>query len=327
MQDNISVIIPVFNASTTVRISLDSLKKQNVRVREIILIDNASTDDSVNIIEDYKRKNRHLNIVLIKRSKTGSVASSLNMAIKKSRGNLIISMHSDSSLPANNEITKLTMPFVNDKSVVASYSYVLHPERIWKTYNFWEKCQSARVMGKKIPGLNAKFDCYKKEALLEVGGFDEINFDKFGDGSDADMYFRLRKIGKVTLSNAQVVHLHYLSDNYSLLDWIRKRKNMSITSARLMKMYLLNTDIKGIFSFLTRPILSILPFIPGLKLVGIIVLLLFSFSYTPIMFIHKSTRIDPRIIILPLVNIFLIYFEAFWFVFTLATHKAKRRRI
>lgn len=319
---DISVIIPVYNASTTVKISLDSLRKQNIKVKEVIIVDNASLDDSVLVIEDYKKKVKDLNIIILKQSKTRSVASSLNMAIKKARANLILSMHSDSSLPTKMEIERLIQPFKNDMNVVATYSYVLHPEQIWKTYNFWEKCQSSRVMGKKIPGLNAKFDCYRKNVIWKLGGFDDKNFDKYGDGSDADIHHRLKKVGRVVLSEACVVHLHYLKANYSLLDWIAKRKNMSITSARLMKMYLLETDIKGILSFLARPVIAVLPFIPKINTFGLAVVFLFAIFYTSTMLTHSSTRTNPRILLLPFLNIFLIYFETFWFVYTFVTHKA-----
>ncbi len=323
---SLSAIIPVYNASSTVKISLDSLKKQTIPLKEIIIIDNKSTDDSLEVISSYKKKNPKLNIKIIQQKKTKSVSSSLNAAIKRAKGKFILCMHSDSSLESKHELEKLIKPFEKDPPVVASYSYVLHPEKIWKKYNFWEKCQSCRVMGKRIPGLNGKFDCYRREAIIKLGGFDDVNFDKYGDGSDADIHYRLKTIGKVMLTDAEVVHLHYLKNDYSLMDWILKRKNMSITSARLLRMYLLKTDLKGIVTFLIRPFISILPFIPKVHLLGILILIAFSFFYTWTMFVHPATRSNPRVILLFFVNIFLVYFESLWFMYIFLTHTPKVKR-
>ncbi|MDP3987514.1 MAG: glycosyltransferase family A protein, partial [Candidatus Levybacteria bacterium] len=318
---NISVILPVYNAASTLAISLDSLKKQTVKVSEIIIVDNKSQDNSIDIIKQYQEKNKDLSIILLRQKETSSVASSYNLALKKSKGNFILAMHSDSSLPTRNELKKLITPLLKNEEVVATYSHVILPKKIWLSYNFWEKCQSCRVVGKKIPGMNGKFDCYRKTALLKLNGFDDVNFDKYGDGNDADVYYRFKKIGRVILTKAQVIHLHYLKSDYSLSMWIEKRKNMSITAGRLLKMYGLETDLKGIVSFLLRPFLVFLLFIPKVNILGIFFALAFSILYTSKMFTTVSTVRNPRIIILPFVNIFLIYFESFWILYTLFTHK------
>lgn len=327
MKNKISAIIPVYNTSSTINICLDSLKKQIVKPREIIIVDNKSTDDSIERIEKYQKKNKNLTIKILRKPKKTSVASSYNIALKKAKGDLILTLHSDSSLPSKHEIERLIKPLINNENekVVATYSYVLHPYNIWLSYNFWEKCQSARVVGKRIPAMNGKFDCYKKDVLLKINGFDDVNFDQFGDGNDADIYYRLKEIGKVVPTEAEIVHLHYLNSDYKLGDWINKRRNMSITAGRLLKMYKQKTDIKGLFSFFLRPFLVILPFIPPFNLIGIFFIFLFAFLYTSRMFTTKSTLVDPRILILPFINMFLIYYESYWILKMLLTHKVYKK--
>jgi len=63
---------------------------------------------------------------------------------------------------------------------------------------------------------------------------------------------------------------------------------------------------------LIKPSLALLPFIPYLHVIGLMLLIIYSFLYTKKMFITKSTRENPRIIILPLLNVFLLYYETFW---------------
>ena len=92
---------------------------------------------------------------------------------------------------------------------------------------FWEKCLFARSVEKNDPGFNGKFDCVRKNIFLKVGGFDD---DHFGDdigigGEDADLYLRLKEQGNVVLSNARIIHLHYLGSHYKLAE---KKKNRKI---------------------------------------------------------------------------------------------------
>ena len=52
----LSVIIPVYNVQSELRTCLESVINQTYRNMEIIIIDDASTDDSAHIIEEYAAK-------------------------------------------------------------------------------------------------------------------------------------------------------------------------------------------------------------------------------------------------------------------------------
>ena len=53
-QADISVIIPVFNGAVHIQACLDSLLNQVVKPREIIVVDNGSTDDTVALLRHYE---------------------------------------------------------------------------------------------------------------------------------------------------------------------------------------------------------------------------------------------------------------------------------
>ena len=52
----ISVIIPVYNVEKYLRICLESILNQNFKGYEIILINDGSTDNSLNICREYEKK-------------------------------------------------------------------------------------------------------------------------------------------------------------------------------------------------------------------------------------------------------------------------------
>ncbi|HEY4400350.1 MAG TPA: glycosyltransferase [Lactobacillaceae bacterium] len=67
----VSVIMPVHNAGKYLRRTLDSVTQQSLRDIEIILVENGSQDDTVEIIQDYVRKDPRISTVSIGPSNAG----------------------------------------------------------------------------------------------------------------------------------------------------------------------------------------------------------------------------------------------------------------
>src|SRR3989344_3501807 len=193
----VSVIMPMRNASTTVLDALKSIAKQDYPINEIIVIDNASEDRSVEIVENYSKKSK-IPIQLTVRDSNKGVGANFNFGVKNARSSLVILMHSDCSLPTDIEIEKLTKAVIEDRDVVASFPTIFLLESVWKTYGFWEKCFFSREVGTGTAGLTTKFDCIRKDAYQKIGGFDMENFGVGGE--DADLHAGLKDLGKEVLS-------------------------------------------------------------------------------------------------------------------------------
>ena len=96
MKNNlISVLITNYNKSKFLYKSLSSLRSQNYRNYEIILYDDCSSDNSVQIINSFKK----VNLIRNKKRKEYSPAlnqiNGLKRAYFKSKGNIICLMDSD----------------------------------------------------------------------------------------------------------------------------------------------------------------------------------------------------------------------------------------
>ena len=59
---------------------------------------------------------------------------------------------------------------------VQSYHQVIHPLKIWRKYNFWQKVYFDRQLKHTQSGMDGKFDCYRRNKLIEIGLFDNKNF-------------------------------------------------------------------------------------------------------------------------------------------------------
>ncbi len=68
----VSVILPIYNVGKYLRQSLDSLINQTLEEIEIICIDDGSTDDSYNILEEYKLKDARIKVVHKSNKGTGA---------------------------------------------------------------------------------------------------------------------------------------------------------------------------------------------------------------------------------------------------------------
>lgn len=309
----LSVIMLVYNSETTLVESLRSLLKQTYKPLEIIIIDNHSTDRSPAILNEFKRKSSYKAIRIIRREKTYAVSASYNLGAKIAKGNYLLCYHSDSHLPTNQEINKLIKPCIDDPSVVASGPHTILPVAVWNTFNFWQKYVFSFYVDKVIPTGNCKFDCIKKEAYIKVGGCDEIIFGgkNMVGGEDADLYLRLTKFGKVVNSDARVIHMHYGGNNYTLRDAIKNKARLAYAYGRVLKIRGREFPFKQIMPILIKPMLGVLPLLPYMQGVGLLCLVIFAFVYSSRMFMTRSTLLDIRILFIPFLNIFLIYYELY----------------
>lgn len=318
IRSSISVIIPMRNAATTVEETLKTITAQNYPISEIIVVDNVSRDDSREIVKSFTKKSP-IKIRLLLQEKDKGVSSSYNWGVSEAKTELVVFLTSDCSLLTDRELENLVVPLKNSE-VVASYSTCILPRQVWDTYNFWEKFFSARMVDDSSSGMVLKFDCIRKSSFQMVGGFDEINFggDSAIGGEDADLTTRLRKVGKIVRSNAHSLHLHYKGKDYSLLHMARSRKMYARSQGRFLRKYGLSV-FDAWFAFLPRPVIAVL----GIFVVGLPLVVLYAFLYTPKMFISRQTVVDPRIVFIPFLNIFFLYYELYWVIQAFISYKKK----
>ena len=88
----VSIIMPVYNSSKYLKNALDSIIGQTYKNLEIILINDGSTDNSLEICKKYEKEDKR--IVIVDKKNTG-VSDSRNLGIDLARGEYIFFMDSD----------------------------------------------------------------------------------------------------------------------------------------------------------------------------------------------------------------------------------------
>ena len=98
MEDLISIIIPVYNVEKYLSKCLDSVANQTYKNLEIILINDGSKDNSLQICQEYK--NKYSNIKLINQENSG-IAVVRNIGLKEANGEYIAFIDSDDYIDAD----------------------------------------------------------------------------------------------------------------------------------------------------------------------------------------------------------------------------------
>lgn len=90
MKPEVSILLPSYNYETYIRKAIDSVLDQSFSNWELIIIDDGSKDNSVNIIKTYKDKRIHLYV-----QKNQGVTKTLNKGLKLSKGKYICFLDAD----------------------------------------------------------------------------------------------------------------------------------------------------------------------------------------------------------------------------------------
>lgn len=98
MKKSISVIIPFFNSASYIGRMLDSILSSTYMPYEILLIDDGSTDNSQQVIEEYSSK--YSIIKHVKKEHSG-VSASRNLGIQTASGDFISFLDSDDYIEPN----------------------------------------------------------------------------------------------------------------------------------------------------------------------------------------------------------------------------------
>jgi len=89
----VSIITPSHNASEFISDSIESVLAQTYEDWEMIIVDDLSTDDSVEKIESYCNKDSRIKLIKLQKNSGAGVAR--NRAIKESKGDMIAFLDAD----------------------------------------------------------------------------------------------------------------------------------------------------------------------------------------------------------------------------------------
>ena len=165
----ISVVIPAYNAYSTIVRAIESVLRQSRRADEIIVVDDESTDDLQAALMPFGER------VQVIRKSNGGAAAARNRGISAAQGDAIAFLDADDEWEPVFLETTLGLIKENDVSAVVT-GFMMLPERTSSVSNpVWKACVlSASNKNSKVP-LKYLFKYqgkeYKRNCAPPIPGF------------------------------------------------------------------------------------------------------------------------------------------------------------
>lgn len=218
------------NSSPYIYDCLYSIKKQSFKNYELIVIDNCSTDKTIEIIKKIKIKNTRIYI-----GKDLGVYDAINKGINKSRGKVISVLHSD-DFYYDNDVLKNVSKRINSNTKIV-YGNLLYVQRnntkkiirkwkgsLTKNQNFYTGWHPPH------PTFFAMKELFKKYGLYKI---------EIGNSADVELMYRFLIKNKLNfkyidktlitmryggLSNKSLLNI--IKQNYQTLKFLKLDKNI-----------------------------------------------------------------------------------------------------
>ena len=146
----VTVIMPVYNAERYMEQSIESIIAQTYQKWELLIVDDGSTDSSVQIMQEYCSKDRRIQMIL----STGNegVASARNKGIQAAKGEYIAFLDSDDLWKAEKlEIQIHYMQEHNCGFVYSAYDVIDEKNVYQKTITpYWDKVSYKKLLNTNI---------------------------------------------------------------------------------------------------------------------------------------------------------------------------------
>ena len=188
----ISIITATFNSFSFINDCLVSVKKQKYDDIEHIIIDGASTDGTLSLLES---KREQFGALISKPDK--GIYDAMNKGIKIASGDIIGFLNSDDFYANNDILSKVADIFKNNPSLDACYADLIYTDQndISKDIRYWKS-------GKFTPGLFSKGWCpphptfFVRSSVYEQFGNFNLNYRI---ASDVELMMRFIEVHKINV--------------------------------------------------------------------------------------------------------------------------------
>jgi len=213
-----SVIITTFNDAEYLKRSIPSVINQTSKPKEIIIIDDGSSDNQAKEIVDSFHNHTDISIIL-KKKKNGGPSSARNVGIKLAKGEFILFLDADDELLENSLEWREKILESLDQNYASIYCSKIKlidnkrkiKEKIFETDGKLNVCLVGRNNG--IPG-QITHHLFRRDIVNEVNGYNESL--KFNE--DFEFLLRIAKKGLFFGVNRIGFIQHMRADSWSKSD-------------------------------------------------------------------------------------------------------------
>lgn len=259
----VSVVMPVYNREKFIESTIDSILNQTYKDFELIIVDDGSTDNTVEIIQKYSDPR----IILIRHKENKGAAAARNTGYKHSRGEYIVVSDSD-DINRNDKIQK-QVEFLEKNPDIDIVGCVYRPFNSsgylndWTVYEddsliraemlFWPGTQTASMFRrKKILQYNCLYHDESFKAAIDYEWFNKIPKDVRFSNINEPLYFYRWHENQISTKHTKI-QMKYV--------WILRERNLIKLGIDLADIdYTAHNIIAGYYKYDLKELMEIADF-------------------------------------------------------------------
>lgn len=222
----ISVIIPVYNAQNFLKDCIRSVQKQKLKEIEIICVDDGSTDNSLQVLQEMQLTDCRIYIFHQKNQGAGSAR---NYALKKASGEYICFLDADDLLMGDWALEKIYYAAVEHNAMICGGQFCIKKNKeIFYKNIYGNLCQN-QTGGNFIRYTDYQYDfhyqnyIYSKSMIIE----NQIEFPNYRRYQDPPFFVKSMIAAKefyvvnVPFYCYRIGHQNNILSNEKMNDWMR----------------------------------------------------------------------------------------------------------
>lgn len=247
MHPSISIVITVYNRSHYLGTAIESVLNQTHRDFELVIWDDASTDNSLDIAHQYAKRDRRIRVIAAEQN-TG-FPPAIKAAVAATTGDYIGWVDSDDML-APTAIEETSLILNNRPQVGLVYTDYELMDSEGNLHGLGPRCQIPYSKESLLVDLMTfHFRLIRRSVYDAVGGVD----DSFASGEDYDLCLKLSEVTEVYHIAKPLYYYrrhdsNVTNDNLKNIYWAQKAINDALKRRGLSEDYELDTHLTAFFS-------------------------------------------------------------------------------
>jgi succinoglycan biosynthesis protein ExoA len=209
MPPSVSIIVPCYNEQATIRLLLGAILAQNYpqSKMDVVIADGLSQDKTLAVIAEFQKEHPSPPVIVVNNYRR-TIPSSLNLAIEKAKGEIIVRLDAH-SMPIPEYIERCVQTLEEGKGSCVGGIWKIRPGgEGWIAQSIAAAAAHPLGVGDAMYRLEAKpgavdtvpFGAFRRNLIETIGGFDETLLTN----EDYEFNTRIRQNGGVVWLNPSI---------------------------------------------------------------------------------------------------------------------------
>ena len=316
----VSVLICAKNEAENLKRFLPSILSQDYPEFEVVLIDDESTDSSLEVMETFEANYKNVKVIKVKNIETFKAAKkyALTLGIKAAKYDYLLFTDADCKPVSNTWIKSMSSHFSNEKTIVLGYgaykkiknsflNKIIRFETLLTAINYFIFTNLGipyMAVGRNL--------AYRKDVFFNVNGF--TNHMQIPSGDD-DLFINQVATKKNTTLSLTKESFTESTPKYSLKDWLKQKRRHITTSKHYKRTHKIILTLQYISNLLFW-ILAVILMLLSIHIDWIISIILLKIIMQAILLKSASKKLDEKDLfwLFPILEICLLSLQLYIFI-------------